>query len=122
MIQSGVSKAAPPLVDREAFADRDWPNPENAGIWAALNFAATQPPTAVPANGGWSTSAEETDPLGAKVTFTCPLPVGPSGFCKSLPPLQRLRVRPELRLGRRVYHPRRRRRLLRHHRCPRQPF
>src|SRR6266850_29785 len=39
-----------------------------------------QPPTGVPGNGPLSMTAAETLPFGAKVTFTWPEPVGPSGF------------------------------------------
>ena len=54
--------------------------PANGGTWALRKAAATQPPTGVPANGGPSTDADVTLPLGAKVTLTRAVPVGPSGF------------------------------------------
>lgn len=44
---------------------------------APLNAEATQPPTGVPANGGSLTVEDVTSPLGANVTSTLPLPVGP---------------------------------------------
>ena len=44
--------------------------PLNAGTCAPRNLPAMHPPTGVPGNGPWSTTAEETEPLGAKVIFT----------------------------------------------------
>src|SRR5688572_10950117 len=44
---------------------------------AARNLEATQPPTEVPPNGPATTLALVTRPLGAKVTWTLPLPLGP---------------------------------------------
>ena len=55
-------------------------DPSNGGTCAPRNADATHPPTAVPANGGPSTVADVTLPLGAKVTRTLPEPVGPSSF------------------------------------------
>src|SRR5262245_57235187 len=53
--------------------------PENGGTDARLNAAAAQLPTGVPANGG-PTTAVVARPLGANVTLTRPLPVGPPGL------------------------------------------
>ena len=55
-------------------------SPENAGTRALLKTPETQPPTEVPAKGGPLTLAVVTRPLGAKVIWTLPVPVGPSGF------------------------------------------
>src|SRR5436190_15582530 len=54
--------------------------PSNAGTLALRKALAMQPPTEVPAKGAPWTDAEVTLPLGAKVTLTLPLPVGPSAF------------------------------------------
>ena len=54
--------------------------PVNGGTLARRNTPATQPPTAVPANGGVSTVAAVTRPVGANVIDTFPEPVGPPGF------------------------------------------
>ena len=58
--------------------------PPKAGIRAPRNSLATQPPTLVPANGAPWTSADVTLPLGAKVTLTLPVPVGPPAFLQLL--------------------------------------
>src|SRR6187402_1733494 len=54
-------------------------SPVKGGTLAARNKRATQPPTSVPARSP-ATLVAVARPLGAKVTDTLPLPVGPSGF------------------------------------------
>ena len=57
--------------------------PSKAGTSALRNAEAMQPPSGVPANGGFSTFADVTCPLGAKTTFTVAVPFGPSGCLQS---------------------------------------
>ena len=54
--------------------------PLNGGTVARRNTVATQLPTDVPPKAPPMTTALVTRPLGAKVTLTLPLPVGPPGF------------------------------------------
>src|SRR5690606_5939197 len=54
--------------------------PANGGTFALRKMPATQPPTGVPAKGGPWTVALVTRPLGANVTCTLPVPVGPPAF------------------------------------------
>src|SRR5690242_8666904 len=53
-------------------------SPEKAGTFAARKIFATHPPTDVPPNGPSITFALVARPVGENVTWTLPLPVGPS--------------------------------------------
>ena len=54
--------------------------PLKGGTLALRKRPATQPPVGVPAKGPPWTVALVTRPLGAKVTWTLPVPVGPPPF------------------------------------------
>jgi hypothetical protein len=60
--------------------------PENGGTFALRKIDATHPPTEVPPNGAPLTLAVVTRPLGANVTCTLPLPVGPPSFLQLAAP------------------------------------
>src|ERR1700733_2766318 len=62
--------------------------PSYGGMWAPRKAAAMHAPPEVPANGGPSTDADTTLPLGEKVTRTRAVPVGPSSFLqpRAVPP------------------------------------